>query len=130
MKTLKPLPNVWILILFFSTLIATNSCSKSSDGTPSTTTTTTTTPGSSPGTNEVWMQNLTFMPATKTVAVGTTVIWTNKDSDTHDVTSSTGLFQSSSLGLGGTFSYQFNTAGTYTYRCTFHSGMTGTIIVQ
>src|ERR1035437_5565060 len=128
MKTLNPLSNAWLMIMFFSTLIIANSCSKSSDGTPTTTTTTTT--GSTPGTNEVWMKNLAFTPSSKTVAVGTTITWTNKDTDTHDVTNSTGLFQSTSLGLGGTFSFQFNTAGTYTYRCTFHSGMTGTIIVQ
>ncbi|NWJ53075.1 MAG: cupredoxin domain-containing protein [Bacteroidetes bacterium] len=130
MKTLKSLSNAWLMIMLFSTLIITNSCSKSSDGSNTTPTTPTPTPGSSPGTNEVWMQNLSFVPSSKTVAVGTTITWTNKDSDMHDVFSNTGLFQSPSFGLGGTYSYQFNTAGTYTYKCTFHAGMTGTIIVQ
>lgn len=128
METLKSLSKVCLMITLFSTFILTNSCSKSSDG--NSTTGTNPTSGSGPGANEVWMQSIAFTPSSKTVAVGTTITWTNKDTDTHDVTSNTGLFQSPSLGKGGTFSYQFNTAGTYGYKCTFHSGMTGTIIVQ
>jgi len=84
----------------------------------------------SPGANEVWMQNRSFVPATKTIAVGTTIIWTNKDADTHDVKSSTGIFTSPSMGLNATYSYTFAAAGTYNYSCVFHAGMNGTIIVQ
>lgn len=89
----------------------------------------------SPGTNEVWMQNIAFVPASKTIAVGTKITWTNKDNATHSVVSGTpgnpdGIFNSGDLGSGGTFSYTFNTAGSFKYYCTHHSGMTGTIVVQ
>ncbi len=86
-----------------------------------------------PGPNEVWMQNTAFVPSTLTVAVGTTVTWTNKDATTHDVTYLTGpvvFGPSGTLSQNGTFSFMFNTPGTYTYHCTIHVGMNGTIIVQ
>lgn len=97
-------------------------CTKSSDnGTGGST---------QPGANEVWMQNLAFNPSSITVSVGTTITWTNKDSFTHNVTSSTQAFSSGSMSPGATFSFKFNTAGTYNYTCTIHPGMNGTVIVQ
>jgi plastocyanin len=83
-----------------------------------------------PGANEVWLQNRAFTPASITVAVGTTVKWTNKDSYTHNVTSSTAVFNSGSMGNGAIFTFQFTAAGTYPYTCTLHPGMAGTVIVQ
>jgi plastocyanin len=83
-----------------------------------------------PGPDEVWMQNMAFNPSTLTVPVNTTVKWTNKDTMAHNVTSGTGLFVSSTINPGGTYSYQFTATGTYPYSCTIHPGMTGTIIVQ
>ena len=83
-----------------------------------------------PGANEVWMQGMIFNPSTLTVPVGTTVKWTNKASVTHNVTSATAVFSSGAMGNGATFSFQFNTAGTYPYTCTLHPGMAGTVIVQ
>jgi plastocyanin len=99
-------------------------CKKSSDTTPNSSS------GSNPGTNEVWMQNMAFNPGSLTVVVNTTVKWTNKDGVAHTVTSATGAFDSGSIAGGGVYSHQFTTAGTYPYKCTFHSGMTGTVIVQ
>jgi plastocyanin len=83
-----------------------------------------------PGSNEVFMQNNSFNPGNLTVAVGATVKWTNKDGVGHTVTSTTGEFNSGTIASGGTFTHQFNTAGTYPYRCTIHSNMNGTITVQ
>ena len=40
-----------------------------------------------------------------------------------------GLFSSGSISSGGTFQYQFNTAGEFGYKCGIHSSMMGTIIV-
>ena len=83
-----------------------------------------------PGTNEVWMQNTAFTPGSITVAVNTTITWTNKDGTNHTVTSDSTLFDSGSIGNGGTFSHQFTVAGTFSYHCKIHSGMTGMIIVH
>lgn len=89
-----------------------------------------------PGSNEVWLQNISFNPASITVNAGTTIKWTNKDNVTHTVTSGTpgapdGIFDSGNLGNGGTFSFTFNTKGTFQYYCKPHqSSMRGTVIVQ
>ena len=42
---------------------------------------------STPGPNEVWMQNMAYNPLSITVSVNTTVKWTNMDSYAHTVTS-------------------------------------------
>ena len=84
----------------------------------------------SPGTNEVWMQNTVFNPATITVAANTTITWTNKDNMTHTVTSDASLFNSGNINNGGTFMHQLTTAGTFSYHCSIHAGMTGKVVVQ
>jgi plastocyanin len=92
--------------------------------------------GGSPGVNEVWMQGIAFAPASKTISVGTTITWTNKDNTTHTATSGVpnspdGLFNSGNLGNGGTFSFKFTTAGTFKYYCAIHGAMmTATMTVQ
>lgn len=76
-----------------------------------------------------------FDPASLSVKVGTTVIWTNKDAASHTVTSGepstgpSGTFDSSLIKPGNTFKYTFTTAGTTSYFCTVHPWMTGKIIV-
>jgi plastocyanin len=82
-----------------------------------------------PGSNEVLIRNMAFDPSTLTVKEGTTITWTNKDGVNHTVTSDAGLFDSGSLGAGGSFSFTFSTAGTYPYHCTLHPEMTAKIIV-
>ncbi len=80
--------------------------------------------------NEVYIQGFAFNPKTLTVPVNTTVKWTNQDATLHTVTSDTQLFDSGNLANGAWFSYMFTTPGTYTYHCSFHTYMTGTIVVQ
>lgn len=83
-----------------------------------------------PAANEVWIQQMAFSPATITVAPNTTVKWLNKDGTAHTVTSTTGAFDSGNIGVGGSYSRQFTTTGSFPYRCNFHSSMTGTVVVQ
>lgn len=79
----------------------------------------------------VSIESLKFDDATLTVKKGTTVTWTNKDSVSHTITSTTGSeLASSTLAVGGTYSHTFTATGTFTYHCTFHPSMTGTVIVQ
>jgi plastocyanin len=116
-----------LLLAFFSiaTSVVLFDCKKSSNTTSSGTTT-----SGTPGSNEVWIQNMAFNPSSITVSVNTTVKWTNKDNTAHTVTSTTGAFDSGSVGSGGTYSHQFTTTGTYSYKCTIHSNMNGTVVVQ
>lgn len=71
-----------------------------------------------------------FSPASLTVAPGTTVTWTHAGKRPHTVTSNKGLWDSGTLTAGQTFSFTLQNSGTYTYSCSFHGGMNGTIVVS
>ena len=72
-----------------------------------------------------------FAPATLTVAKGTKVEWSNASDAPHTVTSDSGTTLASSIisPSGGTFDFTFTQPGTYTYHCTVHPYMKGTIVV-
>lgn len=62
-----------------------------------------------------------------------TVTWTNNDTVTHTVTESSGTpaFDSGNVAPGQTYNFSFSvTVKTYTYHCSIHPYMTGTITVQ
>lgn len=80
------------------------------------------------GPNGVSIQNFSFNPGTLTVKVGTTVTWTNNDSATHSIKSTT--FNSVNLSQNDAFKFTFDKSGTFNYSCGIHPTMTGTIIVQ
>ncbi|MGH2819079.1 MAG: cupredoxin domain-containing protein [Actinomycetota bacterium] len=61
---------------------------------------------------------------------GDSVIWENDGDNPHTVTSTRGGFDSGRLREDQTYSHTFNKAGTYRYRCKFHSNMTGVIHVE
>lgn len=72
-----------------------------------------------------------FKPATLEVPVGASVTWTNRDEEPHTVTSPDGKFKgSAAMDTGDTFKMVFTKPGTYTYFCTVHPFMTGTIVVH
>jgi len=70
-----------------------------------------------------------FEPKTITIAVGDTVTWDFKGSAQHNVIGDNNAFKSKTMGKGSTFTHTFNSAGTYDYVCTLHTGMTGTVEV-
>lgn len=81
--------------------------------------------------NTVSIKNFAFSPAVLKVKVGTTVTWTNRDTDAHTVTSaaSGGPLKSAALATGASYSYTFTRPGTYAYLCTIHPFMTATVEV-
>jgi len=84
------------------------------------------------GMTQVTMTNHdTFGSAIIQVAVGTTVTWTNTDTDAHTVTFMPMMSGGSSgdVVAGATFSRTFTNTGTYYYRCMYHQGMVGKVIV-
>lgn len=103
-------------------------------------------PASTPA-NAIDMKQMSFHPASASVAVGTTVTWTNRDTVAHTVTpennATWGTEGSGSdfaqwIQPGASWSFTFTKAGTYTYHCIPHSskgsggvhqGMIGTVIV-
>lgn len=74
-----------------------------------------------------------FQPATVTIKVGATIMWVNDSGVPHTATSDSGstvTWDSSTINSGGgTFSFTFTKAGTYSYHCAFHPFMHGKIIV-
>jgi plastocyanin len=67
------------------------------------------------------------------VKTGTGVTWTNQDPAPHAIVSDTGSpasFSSGSLATGASYTYTFTRAGTYTYICSIHPSMKGSITVQ
>jgi hypothetical protein len=71
-----------------------------------------------------------YSPDTITIAIGDSLLITNNDSMPHTVTSdSTGLFDTGSIGAGGTAILTFNTAGDFPYHCTLHPAMIGMVKV-
>ena len=77
-----------------------------------------------------------FIPSTVVITVGGTVTWENTDTAAHTSSSGTaadgpdGVFDSSLIMAGGSYSHTFDTAGTFDYFCMVHPWMEGTVIVE
>jgi plastocyanin len=107
--------SAFILLLSISAL----SCSKKEKGTP--------------GPNEIWLEYKAFNPPQRSITVGTTITFTNKDNANHTATEMNHLWDSGTLKSGKSFSYTFNTPGTYYFFCNYHatnSSEQGAIRVQ
>jgi plastocyanin len=78
--------------------------------------------------NAVSIEDFKFTPAALTAKVGQEITWTNKGSASHTVTFDGGP-DSGTLAAGETFKNTFAAAGTFNYKCNFHSQMTGTVTV-
>lgn len=80
----------------------------------------------------VTLTNNMFGPKTVKIKKGESVTWSAKEG-AHTVKADNGSFQSGTLTAGKSFTYTFNTAGTYGYHCTFHGSpghdMAGKVIV-
>lgn len=75
------------------------------------------------------MQHSAYQPANIQVRIGTTVTWTNQDNVPHSITFKNGMKDSGLLYQGQSFSYTFNTPGTYQYYCSVHPYMVATVTV-
>jgi plastocyanin len=90
-------------------------------------------PTSTGGGNTIAIKNFAFNPSSLTVKTGTVVTWLNQDGVPHIIVSDTGspaAFSSDSLSSGASYTFTFTQPGTYTYHCSIHPSMKGTIIVQ
>ncbi len=75
--------------------------------------------------------DMKFNPEDLTINVGDNVTWTNNDGMGHTATSTDGpaSFDSGNIAAGATWSFTFTEAGTYNYKCDYHSSMTASITV-
>lgn len=71
-----------------------------------------------------------FASAKIKVKVGQAVVWKNSTDAPHTVTSTTkGWTYDKQLNTGASLRFTFKKAGTFHYKCSFHPGMVGTVIV-
>ncbi len=79
---------------------------------------------------EVKIDNFSFTPTTLTVPAGTSVTWTNRDDIPHTVVSEDKSIKSKVLDTDEKFTFTFSKPGTYSYFCSIHPKMKGTVVVQ
>jgi plastocyanin len=79
---------------------------------------------------QVTISDYQFTPATITVQQGDEVTWTNDGPSSHSATADDGSFDTGVFGAGGSRSVTFDDAGTFSYICTPHPNMKGTVTVQ
>ena len=70
-----------------------------------------------------------YDPNTLTILKDSTVIWTNDDSSIHTVKEDGDEFDSGSILPGNSWSYTFDTVGSYNYSCQYDDDYQGQIIV-
>ena len=78
----------------------------------------------------VTIVDFSFSPGSITINVGDTVTWVNNGPTPHSATSSSGAFDTGIFPAGESRSHTFNEAGTFSYICTPHPNMRGTVVVQ
>ncbi|MBI4216161.1 MAG: cupredoxin domain-containing protein [Chloroflexi bacterium] len=138
--TLPPAPAATLALTLAPTATATPAPTATATPRPTATVTATATPAPTavttprPAEQALELRTFSFQPASVTVKVGTTLVWTNRDSTAHTVTSTatpTGVssFDSGLLVPGQTFRLTVNQVGSYTYVCTIHPAMTGEVTV-
>ena len=90
---------------------------------------------SAAGPDKVQIKDFLFKPEAVTVAAGTKITFTNKDSAPHTATSGKspnpdGVFDTGTLKKGQSKSIKVTKAGTYAYYCEFHPFMTATVVIK
>jgi len=89
-----------------------------------------------PGSSTPGCEPNCFIPSTVVITAGGTVTWENTDTAAHTASSGTaaggpdGVFDSSLIMAGGSYSKTLDDEGTYPYFCMVHPWMEGTVIVE
>ena len=72
-----------------------------------------------------------FSPNPATMKAGQTVAWMNNGGTTHTATADKGAFDTGAIPDGATSSpITMSTAGTFTYHCSIHPSMVGSLTVS
>ena len=81
--------------------------------------------------NRIEIKDFAFNPQTITVKSGEKVTWINRDEEPHTIVSVGKQFKkSTALDTDQDFTITAGAPGTYSYFCSVHPKMTGTIIVE
>jgi plastocyanin len=79
---------------------------------------------------EIGIDNFSFMPVAAMAKVGTPVTWTNHDDIPHNIVAREKQFASPVLDTGDRFTHTFDAPGEYSYYCSIHPKMTGKLVVE
>ena len=83
------------------------------------------------GGNRIEIKDFAFNPQTITVKSGEKITWINRDEEPHTIVSVEKQFKkSSALDTDQEFTITAGAPGTYTYYCSVHPKMTGTIVIE
>ncbi len=86
---------------------------------------------SAKATSAITISNFMFSPMSASVAPGSTISVTNKDSVAHTLSATGGQFDTGDINAGQTKTFTApSKAGTYHYICNIHQYMMGTIVVR
>jgi LPXTG-motif cell wall-anchored protein len=77
----------------------------------------------------VTIADFAFASPSTTVRIGQTLTWTNRGPSSHTATAGDGSFDTGVLRKGASASHRFTRAGTFTYMCTIHPSMKGSVRV-
>jgi plastocyanin len=81
--------------------------------------------------SRIEIKDFAFNPQTITVKSGEKITWINRDEEPHTVVSVEKQFKkSTALDTDQEFTITAGAPGTYTYFCSVHPKMTGTIVVE
>src|SRR5437879_2445399 len=81
--------------------------------------------------NRIEIKDFAFNPKTITVKAGEKITWINRDEEPHTIVSVEKQFKkSSALDTDQEFTITAAAPGTYSYFCSVHPKMTGTIVVE
>jgi plastocyanin len=84
-----------------------------------------------PTNNQIVIKDFNFNPKTLTVKSGEKITWINRDEEPHTVVSVEKQFKkSAALDTDQEFTITAGAPGIYTYFCSVHPKMTGTIVVK
>ena len=78
----------------------------------------------------ITIEKFSFSPKEVTVAPGTKIVWINKDETPHTISATDKTFVSKAMDTGDKYEYTFANAGDFSYFCTLHPFMTGTVHVR
>jgi plastocyanin len=78
----------------------------------------------------VTMEDFLFSPATVSINVGDSVTWTNSGSEPHNAVADDGSFETAILENGDSETVTFDDAGSFSYICSIHPEMKGTVDVS
>ena len=80
--------------------------------------------------NTVSMGDNFFSPQSISVPAGSAIEWRHDGALPHTTTSDAAIWDSDMMRSGATYSQVFDAPGTYSYVCSFHPEMVGTVVVE